>query len=71
MKTGYIYRIVYKDDKNTKFASGELINNNDHIVEIDDYKDGVIGIGKAFIVRYKEIGKNEEREQDSNNDLHR
>lgn len=54
MEIGKGYKIVYKDQNYTKFASGKLIKEDSFILVLDD-KDGKIGIGKMAIVSIREL----------------
>jgi hypothetical protein len=56
MELGRKYKVVYKDKDYTKFASGILLANEEHLIEINDYKDGKLWIGKSSITIIKEIG---------------
>ena len=56
MKIGNKYKLVYLDGKYTKFATGELILEDEFFIEIADKKDGNIGVGKSSIVKYTDLG---------------
>jgi len=58
MKVGEKWKIVYQDNDYSKICSGEIIENDQFMVEINDIKEGMIGIGKAHIIKAKKLEDN-------------
>lgn len=57
MEKGKRYFVVYMDSGKTRFCSGEILEEETHLIEINDKLDGPIWIGKSAIVKIREAGK--------------
>lgn len=55
MIEGEKYRIIYRSGSKEMFAEGDIVTRNQHFIEINDWKDGIIGININEIVSYRRI----------------
>jgi len=55
LEIGKTYKISYKDGNYTLIAKGKLLEEQEHMIQIEDYKDGKIYIGKPSIHRIREV----------------
>jgi hypothetical protein len=69
MKIGQIYKVVFRDFPKDKIVIGELIDQDEYMVFLNDPKLGEVGVGRSNIIstmerKGKENAKNKENNFD-------